>query len=1015
MPTRKALWIGANVAAFAVLAAGLVALARRSDGAPPPDAATPGEVASMPFPSAISLGSSSSSVGDVASVVVGSGSAAPIRSVELYDGARRIARAAPAPGGRTARLDVPVLRVGPHALHAVVVDEEGERALTPVSVLDAAVAMPTTSPVLLAPGAVPPTEPDDPADGEPAPSGDTTLAVPVVPEAGETIAELAERVGVDARDVVAPDGALDPAVPVVVRVAPDAGLEDLEGDDPVVTAPPAGGGLAVEATASGCSATLRASGAAAPVDYFEARGAGAGWVAVGSSRAAGSVELDRLAPGTHVLFARSGGATSPTVAITVPWRCAEGLGWSGDARIVDHRLTIDPAALARVPGTALGLTAYLQVDGGTARRIDHLPTSSSIDLRGRLPRLSGDRLELKLDFETDVPQPFASGSLRVPAGTSLADVVGEGDASALVLRAPSAPVVALDPAERELALEHDDLQLTFDWSTDRAGVTEALWQVVRLDATGAPLAVASSVETLAAGMSTGQATSDGRSTGSFTIDTAAIPGHEAVAQRRAELEAGGPIAPEPVGPAMGAFTPALVPGSLADLGVGRYATIGADDVPPDLTGRPAWIPLPGPGETVVVQVLLDPSGPAPGPWTPAWEVALPTPEPPQQGATGIEFSPGTLEVEPGLAPDPGYARCGVVTLPPASEKPTSQGLLLFWSAMQQLYPAGSGTYCMPPPTPGDGCDAYGVPLPELACDVADGVEWFLEQTWEAAKGVYATVSEIYTGVIDLAVELVSEANPLCLAFAEADPDLGGGCSVAFAVAGRAAITVALSSVGLPPALPSLGELEALASGDLAALGRAVMVQLGVPCDAVTPDPAVQQAIGELGAAAGTPEAAATTDPCLAVLQVMIAQAKAQVTAAWTTQVAAATDLPLFAMFPGFSIAPDVRALPAPTVVRYRAEPTTFDADLTDLACTVTLRRGPSSVSGILATTTTPLAEEAPLDGRGPVVVGRSIEFSLGGAPTSGIAGTTLTVDARLSGRCRGGEASVTATVPPLPR
>lgn len=1017
MSKRRGLWIGANVAALAVLAVGLVAVVRRSDDPAPPELAAPGAVAAMAFPTAISVGVPATSVGDVAPVVVGSGSSSPIRSVDLYDGARRIATVAPEPDGRTARIDVPALRAGPHALHAEVTDEQGERSLSPVSVLDVAVAPVLAAPVAVGPGEVPPAEPVEgpsPVDGT---DDGATVAVPVAPEEGETVPELAERIGVDDGEVVAPDGPLDPAVPVVVRIPRDAGLDDLAAAEPTVTPPASGGSLGIEAEASGCGATLRAPGAMRPVDWFQAGGAGAGWVAVGSSRASGSLELEALAPGTHVLFARSGDEQSATVAITTPWRCADGLGWTGEARIVDHRLTIDPAALARVPATAQGLTAYLQVDGSTARRIDHLPKSSSIDLRGRLPRLSGDRLELQLDFETDVPQPFASGSLRVPAGTTLASVVGEGDAAALVLRDPQSEVVTtLDRTQRRVALEHDDLTLTFDWSTDRAGVTEALWQVVRLDASGAPLSVASSVEALGAGMSAGQATADGRSTGTFTIDTAAIAGHEAVAQRRAELEAGEPLSPEPAAPPLGTFTPALLPGSLGGLGDGRYAVVDADDVPPDLTGLPAWVPLPGPGETVVVQVLLDPNGPAPGPWTPAWEIELPTPEPPQQGATGIEMGPGSLEVEPGLAPDPAFARCGIVTLPPASARPTDVGRLQFWNAMQALYPGGSGTYCMPPPTPDDGCDAYGVPLPELACDVVDGVEWFLEQTWEAAKAAYATVSQIYGGVIDVAVKLVSEANPLCIAFDEADDDLGGGCEVAFAVAGRAAITVALSSVGLPPSLPSLGELEALASGDLAALGRATMVQLGIPCDAVTPDPAVQEAIAALGDAAGSPEAAAaTSDPCLAVLQVMITSAKAQVAAAWTTQLAAATDLPAFTMFEGFAIAPEPRAQPSPTVVRYRAEPTTFDADLTGLSCTVTFERGPSSVWPIRSRTSMPLAEAAPVDGTGPVAVGRSIDFYESATPTDSIAGTTITVDARLSGRCRGGEASATATIPPLPR
>ena len=121
MSKRAVLWVGVYVAALAVLIAGVVPLVRQGNGKVTA-AAVPGEQAVMPFPTAIDVGRSTVSVGDVTTVSVGGTSTKGITTIDLYDGGRRVSTVRPPKGQFISQVAYPALEVGPHALHAEVTD-----------------------------------------------------------------------------------------------------------------------------------------------------------------------------------------------------------------------------------------------------------------------------------------------------------------------------------------------------------------------------------------------------------------------------------------------------------------------------------------------------------------------------------------------------------------------------------------------------------------------------------------------------------------------------------------------------------------------------------------------------------------------------------------------------------------------------------------------------------------------------------------------------------------------------
>ena len=1042
MSKRAVLWVGVYVAAVAVLIAGVVPLVRQGNGKVTA-AAVPGKQAVMPFPTAIDVGRSTVSVGDVTTVSVGGTSTKGITTIGLYDGGRRVSTVTPPKGQMISQLAYPALAVGPHALHAAVTDGDGRVALTPIVNVDVRVGAVPAAPVAMSKGKTPPTEPA---------AGTGPIEVPVTVEAGETVKQLAERLGVVPAQVQlspASSGKKLPTLPedvklptgavVMVAVQPDAGMAKLISDKPIVqqVATPATTAFTLTASARGCAISLTPANASGSVDYFEAGPAGVGWTSVGSGRKSADFDLRQTAPGAHVYMARSGDAQTTPVSVLMPFSCAENVGWTGNARIDNGILTIDPAVLDYGPASGY-MGVYLQVDGATAQRLHDIPRSASADLAGKLPRLSGRKLDVEVFTGGDHPVSMAKGSLRVPDGMSMSDVVGFATRGSFDLRDPKgAKGSSWNQGLRAVTLAHDDLSLTFDWTSDAPGVTEALWQVVRFDNSGVHETVASGSGVLAGGVSEGTSTSDGGSGGSFTIDTSKIPGHESVALRRQEVDQNKPITPQPTAPQIGTVTSAFQPGELTALGPVNYAKLSTGKAATTAAqtmsaADQSWQPLPMPGDTLAVQVLLNPNGPAPGPWLDSFRVALPTPQPVENPDTGVTFGPGTLEIDPGLAPDPGYNRCGVVTVPLVQpvlpkdqipEEPQAAAMVrstydVSWLVMNKKYPQGSGVYCMPPPKPPKttSCSFASIPLPQKACDATDVIWDVLGQYWEAAKGMYDTITTIYNTAIKVAVQLVSEANPLCIALKKADPKVGSGCVTAFAAAGQTAITIVLGSVGLPPSLPTLADLEAIAEGDLAKLGREILGQL-IPCDAITMDPELQGPIADLGEAAGSPEAAAAVnDGCLALLQVMISQTKAQIVSAMSANTATSTGLPPFPTIPGFSITPDPRTQQVPPTIRYTASPAKFDAQALGAKCQVAIRRGPQSSSPLAFLGVTPLLEADPIDGKGPFAGGMNMPFTTWSNMSPNLLpGATMTFEAWVEGQCHGGEVKGTATVPKLPR
>jgi hypothetical protein len=260
------------------------------------------------------------------------------------------------------------------------------------------------------------------------------------------------------------------------------------------------------------------------------------------------------------------------------------------------------------------------------------------------------------------------------------------------------------------------------------------------------------------------------------------------------------------------------------------------------------------------------------------------------------------------------------------------------NAAHRVYTQGSGIYCYVPPAASDDCDLDGIPVVgTAACEVIDLAVALVDELVAVLKGAYGAVSSLYNGAVKLAVEAVSTFNPVCIALDQADDDAGAACKATTALAAQVAITSVLASVGLPPALPSVAELEAIAQGKLDQLAVALMQQAGIPCAALSASPAVAEAIGEAGASLGAPDvAAAATDPCLALASRMVSAAKRSVLSSVSKQVAQATGLPDFSHLAGFSMAPAPQGLPEPMQVRVKAHATNPEADIAGLTCSVWL-------------------------------------------------------------------------------
>jgi hypothetical protein len=899
----------------------------------------------MPFPSTVSVvGPSTVQVGQQVRLSAGGSSDAPIERVDLFDGARRVASVPGPRAASAASVSMPALSVGQHLVH--------------VQVTDAAGAVSRSAPVSV--------------DVAPAP-GDQPVPVEVQADEGETIAELAERFDVEPEAlVVAPAVAsVDDEVPagatVVIDVPPDAGGDLAGGTAAAVVAPSPSPGasdeLALTAEVAGCSGKVRlaATGAKGAVTFFRTSAGVAGWVQAGTTEGDGAVDVATPGSGTHVFYAQRGARTSGEVAVVVPPACDADLGWTGDASIVDGILTL--------PQSYQHVYLYLSV-GGSWQRVpasqdQFIPAGVRTDISSLLPALSGQRLDLQVwrVFGDNFTTQVASGSLEVPEGQTMADVVGEPNAISLSVDGPDGPATGI-------RLDSEDRILKFRWTAASPRANEVVWQVLTTPLPTSNRSLAPD-GLLATGVSERTASGAEGGTGDFLVRTNEIP-------RRPGTTATTPTTPAPPSGSGGGGLMLLKPPSVATSigapGGSAFAATVALDAVEAAQVLESIAALPAPGDQVHVRVLSVPDGSTVASASPTIPVQLPVP---QSVETGLDFRVDAVDIDAGRAPNPAFARCVAVTTPWSATLPGSftssfgvNGVPVSQvktpeernaEVASAFYPT-SRTYCpgdFPPP---EACDAWYCDVYEVVVDAAGFVVGIVVQ-------LYEVVSYAYGGVIDGVVAAIAKFNPVCLALTAADDGAGNGCEAVAGIVARTAITAVLASFGLPPSLPDVDQLAAIAEGDLAALGKELMEQAGIPCDSLSAPPGFGDAVNGMGGELGVPAqaGAALDDPCLAVAGMMIGAVIDEAQAAAAQTVAAAAGLPAFSGIDGFAMVPDPRGQSEPMVVRVDASLAQETADGTGAVCFVRVgdaddlnrsRVGPFSRRSFL------MEEAEPVDGKG---------------------------------------------------
>lgn len=721
--------------------------------------------------------------------------------------------------------------------------------------------------------------------------GADPVPVEVPVEDGERLPQVAERLGLPRRDLVKVGGGR-----VVALIEPDAGAAQLSGDRLVITPGLDLGTFALSATPRGCGVALEATGASDPVNFYRGGGEANGWVQVGRPQSDGATDVADLTPGTHVFFARAGKVDSAQVAVTVPDRCARSYGWTGDASIVDGELILaQPAA---------NVFLHLSVDGRPWIRVpasqdEAIIASTRTSIAHLLPALNGSRLQLEVwKFQGDIPLRIAAGELKVPSDAAISTVVGEPSAVSLTVDTP-------DGARTGIQLDSQDEELAFTWTAASPAVSRVRWQVLTTDRSTSDLSL-SPPGLLATGVV------EGDGSGTFTIDTADIP--------RADR-------PQPAQPTSGkgttalALQPPLPTGSLS--GQTAFGSIVSVD---QLTQLAEPVELPVAGSTVFVRVVTE-NGPSAA--SPDVVVHLPTP---QSADTGVDFEVTQLTTDAGRAPNPKAVGCLIVDVPwsPTGDEPGYNAQADPWaltrSVARQFYPQDS-TVCpgaFPPPK---GCDAWYCEVVEFVVDAAGAIVSVVVQ-------LYELVAYAYNGAIDAVVDVVSKLNPLCLALGAADGGAGKSCASVTGFATKAAITAVLASVGLPPSLPTAGQLEAIAAGELDQLAVELMKQLGVPCDTVKAPAGFDDALAVAGDQLDAPVLAAAADPCLAIAHLLIGEVRAAATANGQRALAEASGLPAFPEVKGFSMVADPRGQAAPLQVDVTARVAEANADPSGIFCQV---------------------------------------------------------------------------------
>lgn len=219
---------------------------------------------------------------------------------------------------------------------------------------------------------------------------------------GDTLAAIADRLGVDVASLVAADGTADPTAVLPRNVL-------VTGTVPPVTSvkvPDAVAGLATDLTVAldGCAAVVTST---SPTD-LRIYGGG-GMVALGDLSPGGELRLATLPVGPTVLvaYAPHDGALPPShpVTVTIPDTCARD-AWTGNAYITGGLLLTDDPITHPY--------AYIAVDKGTWQR---LPAADGQFLNGAATSLSDLRSLIDLSHYDQIDLEVWSGDTGAVAAS----------------------------------------------------------------------------------------------------------------------------------------------------------------------------------------------------------------------------------------------------------------------------------------------------------------------------------------------------------------------------------------------------------------------------------------------------------------------------------------------------------------------------------------------------------------------------------------------------------------------
>ena len=631
-----------------------------------------------------------------------------------------------------------------------------------------------------------------------------------------------------------------PLPPLIVATAPLTAVAP--------ASPVTGSEGAPSASLDDCVATVEPP-SGGPATIYELTGGGVGFVRRGVVAAGAALTTLDLTPGQHVFVAGTAGgpAASPPVSVDVPTDCMDS-AWDGDARLLDGELTL--------PEPAAAVWVYLGVDGKPFERYPAKGTVSGAfgiaDLTGVLPSLRGKELRMEVWRAGDTPSSaavrIAQSTLNVQDPESLADIIGE------------APGIQLSQVGGGTTVEMKptDTKVDFSWSSASVLPTGAIWQVL-----GRPLPAGDHNTAPPVLLATGFAAN-----GAGSVNISGTGGRFSVP---ADLLLGGRPATT-----VGDVGLAQVPTPPLQQLVSAGSSFGTTPVTTPITGSIATLPaglVPVPIGDVYVRVLPVAGEAVVGDASNIVSVTLPPLDADEAGFTGVS-----------TAFDPGYALnyelTGCIRVTGTPDDPT------FTSP---FYP-GDRTYCLSEPqfeqSKGGGCSGWC----QIAKDVGSLVS-FVATVWDYIATAYNTV-------VDTIVTVIAKFNPLCLsasvAAAVSDSpyadDAAEGCEAVASVVASVAVTVVLSSFGLPARLPTGDQVLDIAEGNLTTLAVAYLEQLGLPCSSMKLDAAAVSAVdGAVPAEVKGPDGG--VDVCGAMVAQAVGAIREQIKATADAETANTSGLP----------------------------------------------------------------------------------------------------------------------------